>query len=486
MAQKILVLTTFILGFLVRLYKIDSPLADWHSHRQADTASVTRNFYEKGIDLLHPTYHDLSNVQSGKDNPQGYRMVEFPLYNLLSLIPTKFGLSVEISSRLTSIFLSLVNAILIFFICFDITKNFWPSYLALFNFLFLPFSIFYSRAILPENLAVTLMLFTLFLFPKNILLSSIFFSAGLLTKPYIGFLLFPVLLFYSLKLLTRLPRNCWGKSFLILFSLVSLAPFLLWRRWIQQFPEGIPSNLWLFNTTGSRFGQEWYRGYNLDWLYQIVAFRPHWFQWLFYERIGKLILGAFGLIPAFLGLAYRKNHSQKISILFLLGIVLYFVIVAQGNIQHDYYQILVIPFLSIFLGFGYFYLTNFVFSSKFFACISSLFIFLFSTYFSWLQVKEFYHINNPSMISAGQRVNEITPKNSLVIAPYVGDTAFLYQTHRCGWPVEVYNFDSLIQTHPNNPIYLVSVNFDQYTNSLIPKFPAVYKDNQYIILKISP
>jgi hypothetical protein len=71
-------------AFLVRLYGITNPLADWHSFRQADTASVTREYIKHGVDLLHPKYHDLSNVQSGqmnegKDNVEGWRMVEFPL-----------------------------------------------------------------------------------------------------------------------------------------------------------------------------------------------------------------------------------------------------------------------------------------------------------------------------------------------------------------------------------------------------------------------
>ena len=73
----------FLLGFVVRLYRFNGPVADWHSWRQADTSSVSRNFVNKGFDLLHPTYQDLSNVPSGLDNPNGYRFVEFPIYNVL-------------------------------------------------------------------------------------------------------------------------------------------------------------------------------------------------------------------------------------------------------------------------------------------------------------------------------------------------------------------------------------------------------------------
>ena len=49
-----------VIAFFLRLYKINNPLADWHSFRQADTAAVTRYYVENGIDLLNPRYHDVS------------------------------------------------------------------------------------------------------------------------------------------------------------------------------------------------------------------------------------------------------------------------------------------------------------------------------------------------------------------------------------------------------------------------------------------
>jgi len=75
-------LLVFVLGFAVRLYRFNGPVADWHSWRQADTSSVSRNFVNNGFDVLYPTFQDLSNVPSGLDNPNGYRFVEFPIYNV--------------------------------------------------------------------------------------------------------------------------------------------------------------------------------------------------------------------------------------------------------------------------------------------------------------------------------------------------------------------------------------------------------------------
>jgi len=75
-----------LIGFIVRLYKIDNPVADWHSWRQADTAAVSRNFVKDGINMFYPKFDDISSIQTGIDNPTGIRMVEFSIYNAIHAI----------------------------------------------------------------------------------------------------------------------------------------------------------------------------------------------------------------------------------------------------------------------------------------------------------------------------------------------------------------------------------------------------------------
>ena len=100
----ILILAT---GFLVRLYKFQSPVADWHAWRQADTSAVSKFFVKDGFDILHPKFYDLSNVPSGvHENPQGYRFVEFPFYNIAQALPYRLIgiLTFEEWGRLVTIF----------------------------------------------------------------------------------------------------------------------------------------------------------------------------------------------------------------------------------------------------------------------------------------------------------------------------------------------------------------------------------------------
>src|SRR6187401_338035 len=107
-----------VVSFLARIYKITNPVADWHSFRQADTASVTREYVKHGVDFLRPKYQDLSNIQSGennqgRDNVEGWRMVEFPLVNgLLAYFLRSFpSLDLVLTSRLASVFASLCSLV---------------------------------------------------------------------------------------------------------------------------------------------------------------------------------------------------------------------------------------------------------------------------------------------------------------------------------------------------------------------------------------
>jgi hypothetical protein len=71
-----------VLSFVLRLYKIDNPIADWHSWRQADTAAVARNFYKEGFNPFFPRGDDMSAISEIKPqlNLNRYRFVEFPIY----------------------------------------------------------------------------------------------------------------------------------------------------------------------------------------------------------------------------------------------------------------------------------------------------------------------------------------------------------------------------------------------------------------------
>lgn len=149
-----------VFAFLARLYKINSPVADWHSWRQADTASVSRIYFNDGIDILHPRYYDISSIQSGFFNPQGYRFVEFPFFNIVHTLLARLGgpLTFDGWGRMTSVIFSLFSIVFIYLLGKRFISS-WGGVLAALFFAFLPYNIYYSRVILPEPTTVSLALF---------------------------------------------------------------------------------------------------------------------------------------------------------------------------------------------------------------------------------------------------------------------------------------------------------------------------------------
>ena len=467
----VLVTLVLALALAVRLYKIDNPVADWHSFRQADTASVTRNFVEKGINMLVPTYHDLSNIQSGKDNPNGYRMVEFPIYNLLHLGVYRLvpSIGLDMAGRLTSVILSLVSIVLLYLIVNKLS-GFFIAFMTSIFMAILPFNVYYSRVILPEPLMIVTLLaaFWFILCASEsvsvkkrlyLLLSAIFLSISVLVKPYAAFFTLPILA-VLLRSLAKKELTIWD---ILIYGAISLVPFALWRKHILLYPAGIPASDWLFNKDNIRLS-------------------PAWFRWLFGERLGKLILGSWGTGLLALGLIAKPTKEGLTYWLWGIGVFVYFVVIAGGNVQHDYYQAIIMPFVCIFLAKGAYLLMSLTRStySRFLTLFMTLFVIVATIALSWYDVKGYYQINNPVIIDAGKEVDKLTPKDAKVIAPYNGDTAFLYQTHRSGWPLG-YDIDKHIAM---GATYYISVNFDDEMHQLEAKYQTVEKTDKFIIIKL--
>jgi hypothetical protein len=469
---KIIALVLIIIGaFVVRLYKINEPLADWHSWRQSDTASVTRTYVEQGIDLLNPRYQDISSIQTGMQNPKGLRLVELPIYNVIHAIFTiNFPqYSLEFWGRMTSILFSLLSIVFLYLLSERYIGK-YAGLLSAFFFAFIPFNIFFSRVILPEPTAVALSLGALWFFSQFIekdkqaylYISGLFFCLAMLVKPFA--------IFYAVPMIWLI-RNKWGDlitvfknsklliKFLIFVNII-LVPLLLWRYRLSLNPEGVPFFTWAFNGDHIRF-------------------RPAFWRWIFAERLGKMILGIWGLIPFIFSILDKgKNGFTRY---FLLGGFLYVSTIATANVRHDYYQTFIIPMVVFGVSAGAYYLWNQQIFNKVIArtlLVFSIFMMLMVGYF---QIKDFYNINHPEIIKVGAIVDKITPKDALVVAPYNGDTAFLYQTKRWGWPAIDSSIDDIIARGAD---YYVSLNYDDDTNKFMKRFVAIEKTPEYIILDL--
>ena len=463
-----LILAITVVGFALRLYKLDNPIADWHSWRQADTAAVSRNFIKDGFHPLFPQYDALNPLNAIGHNPNRYFFAEFPLYNIITYYAyLNFGVDTRYARAISAIFASLTIPLLYLLVSHYSNKR--VALGASFFFAVLPYNVYYGRVTMADPLYIFFGIAFLYLVSKwleknNIFLmgaASIAFALAILTKPYALVLLLP----FAYLIIRRWGVRSVTKWSVYAFLLISIIPFLLWRHHINQYPEGMFGTDWLYNQGNIRF-------------------TGAYFRWLVFERMNKLIFATGGFVLFFLGIVKSTTKKEGyLYILWLVAILGFFVVIARGNVTHDYYQLPIVPIGCIMMALGFDYLmTN---SQNYISRIINISVALalvaLMLAFGWYEVRGYYNINHPEIVEAGKAVDKLLPKNAIVIAPYDNDSAFLYQTNRHGY---TFGGDKIEKYISEGATHLVSVNFDDVTNYWMQKCEIVQKTSSYVIVDL--
>jgi hypothetical protein len=259
--------------------------------------------------------------------------------------------------------------------------------------------------------------------------------------------------------------NAFKKLNLWIFAFFSLLPFVAWRIWMTQFPQGIPNWQFLLNEGNIRF-------------------KGAFFRWLIAERMGKLILTAGGFSLFILGILKRPQKEKLFYWSWLVSVAIYFVVFASGNVRHDYYQIPFIPIAAIFMAIG----TKLLFNlpaqlfNKLINPLVAITLIILTFAFGAFEVRGFYWINKPQIVTAGRAVDRLLPKNATVIAPYNGDAAFLYQTNRHGYPIVDRPLEKFIDQGTK---YLVSVDVnDSGIQNLVRHCKVIEQTKDYVIVEM--
>jgi len=467
-----------IIGLVFRLYKINTPLADLHSWRQADTAAVARNFVEKKINLLQPRYDDFSNIQSGLENPQGYRFVEFPLYNaVIALLKKAYPpIPIHIYGRLVTIFFSLIIISVIYWLVLKESGRL-AAFFASFTFAVFPFFVFFSRTVLPGTTALGLTFLAILIFHLSltrkkslvkgifILLAAILFASGLLVKPMV--------IFYSLVFLVLFYRKDRMKflsdPYFYCFFGLSFLPLILWRLYISQFPAGVPVNQWLLYEV------------NTDGGLKTIFFRPSFFRWVFFERINQLIFG--GYLTFFFILGILKKQGKFLLFSILISAFVFIFVFQGGNVQHEYYQLLILPALAIYVGLGTAHLltTRKNYQPKIILIPTVIALYLLSFYFSFYQVRNFYHYSR-DLPKIANVIQTFTNKNDKIITDTVGDTTLLYLAHRRGAPAPYKDFSSLKKEGYRYFITMKAEVIKGMKKS--GKYQLIFQNNKFALFKL--
>jgi hypothetical protein len=332
-------------GLTLRFINFTTPPFDAHSFRQTETLFTIETFYQQGIDLLHP-----------KTNYTGYPgtlVLEFPIFQaFVALLYHVFGPHLELIRILNILFGAATG-----FLLFKITKRLLDpitAWLAVLIYWLSPLNITYQRSMLIDPAGVTLALLVfyqlLFLLPAEqtspraetdsprpaLWRWTVFFVATILTALIKALYLWPAVLLIADRFFRR--RCKLDARIFLIGSAFSVAGsfFILWNVHATHVNDLSPF------TRGTRPTSH---------LGVSALFDPHFYRvmlWTYpkyWLGLAGLLLYPFGFVAAW---RERFNRTLFNPLLILLLIPpTYLLAFASINMPHDYYQLIIVPFLSI-------------------------------------------------------------------------------------------------------------------------------------------
>lgn len=417
--KKSLFATFLLLIFIslpFRLYHFTYPILDSFNFRQAQTATFSLNFYKYGINLFQ-TQLDIFGIGNHK-----YLLLEFPLYEAVVAVLYKVFFVSEVWGRLISIFAGYIGALYLYKITEFITKNRQTALFSTLFFLFVPLNLFYHRAFMIDPTIIACLLSGTFYFLKyenTLKKSDYFFSVFLLTLGFLQkglygpFWLIPLALYW-------LKKNSLKAIFRFDFIFALLIPLIVLFFW-QSFENRQNLNSGhIFFTTQSFAHRDWNLGTLKD--------RLSWPLWEF--RLRQVLNGTLlkpGLIMFAIGLVVSFKSDKYFFLRgFLLSQILYFLILFRVQTQ-NYYQLVMIPALSIFMAFG----LSFCYTLIKNRLLSALFICLFFAFFiskSFINTLPSFYIDR-NWYDTFVSLRKILPENSpgvFVTAGYDWNSAYSY------------------------------------------------------------
>jgi len=342
----VLLIVLLAIGF--RLYRIDIPFTEGHSWRQVTNADITRHFAEGDMNLFMP------RVSWGGLN--GAVGMEFPLLHYVTAIAWRIGGESQLVGRLIAIAFSLTSVILVFLL-----GRRWYSAPAGRGAAFLlavsPSMVFFGRAFMSDTPMVTFML-------AAVLVWDMYFERP--SPPRLGY----AIALTALGPLVKLP------AILVLAPIGGLA--LSWLGWAAFRSRAV----WLGCAAAVALVGAWYwhadRIYLETGLTQAV-FRPSgtypadvapdvfflttfhfataerllssefWLGML--DRFSGLHLTPAGFLGAFTGLflCWRSGRALPV-LLWVLGGVTLVVVTAEGQWNHEFHQLPMMPALALLFG----------------------------------------------------------------------------------------------------------------------------------------
>ncbi|MBD3333993.1 MAG: phospholipid carrier-dependent glycosyltransferase [Candidatus Eisenbacteria bacterium] len=431
-----------LLAVLVRLPYLNQPLVDEQNWRQTDTAAMARNFYEEDMRILYPRV-------DWRGTTPGYVESEFPLYPyLVALVYRAAGGVDEAWGRAVSLLASVLTVVFLYALgarLFNPAAGLWAGLL----YAILPLSVFYGRAFMVEALMILFSVAGIHLFavwldtrrPAAFAGAALAVALALLVKIPTLYLGLP-LLYLAYRTHGRGLLRRWE---LYLFAALVLAPAALWYAHAHTLFQETRLTFGIWNRFGySKFGPLAMR---LDpQFYGVLA-----------ERIFGIVLTPVGGVLLLAGLLWPPVRAGGWTVhVWVLAIVIYFFVAAEGNRALEYYQLPLVPPAALLGGrvlaeiqwrrlIARTTAGRFLPAPAAMALLVLLIGFLSFTYVRPSYTGHYYYPYFRGGFEIGRRIADKTPPESLLLAVDVDENvsapfraqnpALLYYAHRKGWQI---------------------------------------------------
>ncbi len=436
---------------IIRLYHIDTaPLEMEESWRQADTASIARNFVQYRFNILYPNFNydgPFPNVPALE-----FQVTTFAIAILYKL----FGFS-YLWARSIPICFFMISAILLYLF----VKKYLGQTGATFSLIIygtLPVNAYYSRAIMPEAAGLMFFIggfycFDCWITSKKftvLVLSAILTALAIMTKPMTAFIAIPMLflLIRQYKWNWLLSKELWvfallslGIAFTYYSFSISIADY--------KFSQGLALNV-LFKRLPTAIT-------DID-AYSFMG-----------EKLIVLVTPV-GIVLALIGLL-SINRQQSVILVWFAAMALELFLVVTSIRIYYYFIFFSVP-CSILIGQGLAYLYGKLQTKAF--SIILLMLFLLNSY---LIVKPMYTLNM-AMETQVRIVQEYTGKGDLLILGSY-DPCLLDLSDRRGWRFNLGIYPDI----PENDLEELDHYIKNGAKYFVPIQGIIYKDENGEILE---
>jgi 4-amino-4-deoxy-L-arabinose transferase-like glycosyltransferase len=474
-----------LITFLTRLIGITNPVLGWHSWRQSDTASIARNFFENGFNILYP------QINWGGSGT-GYVESEFHIYPfIVSLLYAIFGAD-DTLGRIVSVIFSVFTV----FGLYLLVKKFIDEKTALWSALIyaiLPLNIFYGRTFMPESMMLMCSVY------------AIYFFSEWLDKNHLKYSLL-AWLFTASAILIKLPSLYLGLPLLYLAILkYRSATFKQYRLYILAVFIFVPAALWYYHAHqlllngGSSFGI-WTYGQDKWGMFSLLI-DPAWYNDIVFKSIAERHLTYPAFILFMWGLFIKRTTpKEKLFDYWLIAVLVFIFVAAQAHRAQEYYSL---PFTlpaSVFIGKVFAeYIPSLKESFKQKKIVPYFLVLCFSLIciLSYLRVARFLESekNSQVVLTIGKEVRQLTPAGDKVIAVSNGNPVYLYHSHRFGWTAMPQQLDSAYITKLVNQgakwlageknIFTENQQSERL-EAFLKVYPVIRNEKDYFILRLAP